>query len=475
MPFLSQIKRINIPSLFWLVTIVLFLFYLNYPNIQNAGDVIEYYGTTESILNHGGINLTPQDKSALSSSISPGYFNDNQYYLTGKNGEKYPVHFAGYSLMMVPMRLALRSIGQDERMTFVFTNLLILTLTVFYLFRYFVVKRWQQLLLLLGIYLSPFISFISWPGPELMIMCLLLLSVFLLYKEQYLFALLFAVLATWQSQPLIIIPFFYCLVALYAAITHKDIKMISAVVVVGGLVFIPNLLNILLFGTLSPWTLFSGKHLVSVSNITTQKFLELFIDPNLGLVWYGPFLLMGGLIIIIKRASVDLKTALLLTTLLLVALAYETNANWNNGTAGFGPTRYIIFMIPYLIYFITTYLSKNLTSAIILGLTIVVQFLTLSVNGGLSPQFVNSLYHTPYSQYILKTMPEWYNPTAEIFVERTLHTEPDSLIKATYKEGTACFKTFVPQGQTENSSSCLAQKKVSLFELSKGLYISYGN
>jgi hypothetical protein len=281
--------------------------------------------------------------------------------------------------------------------------------------------------------------------------------------------------ASWQSQPLIIIPFGYYLYAIYGAIKYRNIRLFISSSLIGLLAILPNIYNVAIFGVLSPWSLFGGKHLVAASNITILKFGELFFDPNIGLFWYMPILFFGALIIMLKKAFIDGKTGLILVLLLAVGLAYETNANWNNGTAGYGPTRYAIYLIPFLLYYIVFYLPQKISTYIGVAFFILSQIWVFSYSGFLTPNLANTLTFTPLAHKVLTLIPRIYNPTPEIFVERTLHTEPDQLIPTFYSEGGVCKKIFIPRGinEVDVMPTCQTKSNPIIMNISEGTYLSY--
>ena len=169
-------------GIFFTVTTLLFGYILFFAKLQPAGDIVEYYGVTESILNHGSIELTQQDEQNLSKKLHPAYFQDPQYYIKGKDGNRYPVHFPLYSFLAVPVRVILIFFQLDELKTLAITNLAILTITSFWIVKKFLTFPFQRIVFLAVVYLSSILSFIAWPGPDLFYVSMLLLSVFYFYK-----------------------------------------------------------------------------------------------------------------------------------------------------------------------------------------------------------------------------------------------------------------------------------------------------
>lgn len=443
-------------GIFFAITALLFGYILIFAKLQPAGDIAEYFGITESILNHGSIELTQQDEQNLSKILHPAYFKDPQYYIAGKDGKRYPVHFPLYSFLAVPVRVILISFQLDELKTLAITNLVILAITSFIILRKFLGSPFQKIVFLSTFYLSPIISFVTWPGPDLFYVCMLLLTVFYFYKKQYFQTVIFSILASWHSQPLIIIALAALANYFISEVLHKkDDKYYLALslrtVIVSGLllflIFIPYLLNLTLFGLLTPWTIIANGWTTlngfGIQNMSLQKFFEQFFDLNMGLFWYAPLIFIAGCFYFFKSVIKDKKELLVLLTFIVTAFFYQTNPAWHYGTAGYGPTRHVLFILPFLIYIVVKYLKVTKTHAMVLLVIVASQFYTLSLNGFVSPKFENTLYNSPYASFVLDRYPWLYNPTPEIFVDRTNHTDLDHITSAVYISNGLCKKAYV--------------------------------
>jgi hypothetical protein len=80
---------------------------------------------------------------------------------------------------------------------------------------------------------------------------------------------------------------------------------------------------------------------------------------------------------------------------------------------------------------------------VILSLLIVTQIAVLSYNGFLKPYFPNTNHHSIFAKAVLDNYPSLYNPTPEIFIDRTTHTDVNYLHSAVYKKDGVCKKAFV--------------------------------
>lgn len=427
------------------------MYFITIPSIRVGGDVVEYFGTSVSVMNHAGINLTPQDKTDIEKWLGNGYFKNPEYYLTGRDNNRFPVHFFAYSLVNVPVHAILRLTHQNELKTFALTNTIILSIIVFLILFFFVKNPRQRLMFIILVYLSPLIYHLAWPGPEVFSLSLILLSIFLFFENRFIAASVIAAVAAWQSQPLIFIPLSYAAMCIYYTPgvygghpggVNKSLLMknILMVIFLTSIIFLPNIYYYIALGAPTAYAKLSN---VGLSNFTFKKLYELFFDLNIGVFFYMPVLFITGATSIFLMIKKHARYALILIPFFLVALFYLTNNNWNNGTAGYGPTRYSLFVIPLFIYTTLILLSWNLRGFITLTAFIALQIFVLSFNGFLTPNLENTLVHTPYAKFALNKAPGLYNPTEEIFVERTSNREGGYWNTTVYKENGACKKAFV--------------------------------
>jgi hypothetical protein len=474
------------------ITVFFLAYILFFVKLEPAGDIAEYFGITESILNHGSIELTQQDEQNLSKILHPAYFQDPQYYIKGKDGNRYPVHFPLYSFLAVLVRVILIFFQLDELKTLAITNLAILTITSFWIVKKFLTSPFQRIVFLAVVYLSPILSFIIWPGPDLFYVCMLLLAFFYFYKKRYLATVIFAILASWQSQPLVIT----ALAAFgnyFLSETHKKInnesylqigwKTVFISVLLLTLIFIPYFLNLALFGLLTPWTIIENgwtkMNGFGLQNASLQKLFEQFFDLNMGLFWYAPIIFLTGCFFFIKSLKSDKREWLVLLTLIVTAFFYQTNPAWHYGTAGYGPTRHILFILPFLIYFVAKYLKTSKVGLLVFSIIIISQIYTLSLNGFIAPKFENTLYNSPYASFVLNNFPQLYNPTPEIFVDRTNHTDLDHITSAIYTYDGFCKKAYVLKPDIEylkrqcGSIPLESEKQLENKSLTEGVYVNY--
>jgi hypothetical protein len=483
-------------KIIWGIFIILTLFLTGYilffVKLEPAGDIVEYYGITESFLNHESFKLSSQDQQNLSLALHPEYFQDPQYYIKGKDGNRYPVHFFFYSILALPIRIILIFLQRDELKTLAITNLVILTVTSFWIMRKFLTVPFQRIVFLTVLYLSFVISFIIWPGPDLFYVCMLLLSVFYFYKKRYLPTVIFTAIASWHSQPLIII----ALAALGNYFLSETLKKINneryfqiswKIFITSALLFflilIPYFYNLAVFGLLTPWTIIENGWTklngFGLQNASFKKLYEQFFDLNIGFFWYAPIIFLTGCFFFFKSLISDKREWLVFLTLIVTAFFYQTNPAWHYGTAGYGPTRHILFILPFLIYFIVKYLKTSKAGLLAFSIIIISQIYTLSLNGFITPKFENTLYNSPYASFVLNNFPQLYSPTPEIFVDRTNHTDLDYITSAIYVSDGFCKKAYILKSDIEylkkkcGSIPPESEKQLENKSMTEGVYVNY--
>ncbi len=492
----------KIPWLILIASILLLGFYfIVFAKAQIAGDVAEYYGMTVSILNHGDVSLRNNDKVEIEKYLPATYFSDPQYYMTGKNNVRYPVHFVFYSYLLIPSRILLSIFGINPLVSFPVTNIIILAAALIFIFKKYVKEPGERLFLLFLVYFSPLIFFLGWPGPEIYYICLIFLSIFAFLHKEYFLSAFLSALSSWQSQPLIIISFALTIymVADYLLkhrknpvqeINFRRYEWLFRPLLVFILILIPYFLSYIQFGLLTPWTnIQNGWTEINgfgLQNISLRKLYEQFFDLNMGLFWYAPFTLVTGFYYLIKRIIIDNKAIFLSAIYFITAFFYQTNPAWNYGTAGYGPTRHIVYILPLFIAFAIYFLHErklNIITSITLFILLGLQTLSMNMNGWVNPDFRNSLRNNYYAGYILDNFPSLYTPTPEIFVDRTNQTDLDHPTSGFYKYRGYCTKAYVLSGELNNLvNQCgyipVEQKKLIIAGLKaldpyQGIYVNY--
>jgi hypothetical protein len=181
------------------------------------------------------------------------------------------------------------------------------------------------------------------------------------------------------------------------------------------------------FGRLTPLV---DAGAVGLPNLSVGKALELFFDLNLGMLPYLPLAVLGAVAAPVVQIASGRRARPLLAlwvVLLGMALICSSTGNWNHGTSG--PSRYTIWMIPLVLVILASMLEPGTArerprrafgawavAALVVQAAIVVS------RGGLA-QRLDYLEHSYLARFVLKHAPALYNPSPEIFVERTIGEE----------------------------------------------------
>lgn len=440
------------------------LFFLVGYKPQTGGDIVEYFGMTQSLRSHAGVSLTPEDQSALEKLLPAGYFSDPGYYIRGAYQRRYPVHFVAYSVFLLPFVILLETTGRNPLLVFAIANVFGAGCIVLWLLSRYTHRFWQSVVLLGLILVSPLASFFIWPGPDLIVMLLLLGAIFLFSERKFGWAAVLAALASWHSQPLAPLAGIFALLALIRR-EHAGHGLLNRFVLAafaGAIVIVPYLFNLYAFRTLTPWTLLQDpwtlRYGFGLHNASLRKLFEQFFDLNMGVFWYMPALCIFAFPGWWQKQKTGRIHWLIPAAILLTAVFYQTNPAWHYGTSGYGPSRHALFIVPFAVYYAYAWISslnnsfiRNLIFVLILG----VQAFCLSLNGWLVPRLSDTLAQSPAAQFVLDRFPKYYEPTPEIFVDRTTHEDVAFLTTAIYKKNGVCKKAFVtPDGYRKLIAEC---------------------
>lgn len=477
------------------VSILLFMVFLTNYTPQQAGDIANYLGVTESVKNHFTPELRDGDKNSLSSLVHLAYFDNPIYYnIPSVSGLRYSMHFIAYSYIITPVRIGLEALQYNPLLVFPIANSIILILTLSFLSASLRDHK-QRLILLAIVLLSPIISFLAWPGPDAWVLCLLLLAAYWYRTKHYWQASFITAIASWHSQPLLILSFGMTLMAtatiwkgiiLHKTKSHTSLQStVYRSIWLMGILSLPYIYNYWAFGVLTPWTkLRDGWTLLygfGIQNLQFEKFISQIFDINTGIFWYMPVGVIALITVIIWAIKKNhISTILLSVSLLVTAFMYQTNPAFHYGTAGFGPSRHIVFLTPFFIFTIIEVLAgvKRRIGYGILAVYILTQSLIQTMNGWLTPDFTNSLRHTPIAAYLLSHAPALYTPLPEIFVDRTNGDDADHPVSAIYKTNGTCTKAYIlpldiPKLLSECKSGNMRTTGSIFDERKDGIYITY--
>jgi hypothetical protein len=234
---------------------------------------------------------------------------------------------------------------------------------------------------------------------------------------------LWAAVASTQNQPLVLFVLFLWLRGMVASPRRsRDVVLFS---LAGLPALVPNAFFYLHFHVGS----LLAREAASFSNVGVKKALELFFDPNIGMLPYLPVAVVVFVALLIRDAFVKRRvtTSVQLTIVLFVmALACTPTYLWNHGTTG--PSRYVVWMLPLVFYALVDTLGRAgelrrpLTG--VLGVAVALQAATVVAVGGFTPP-LTQMTHTYMARFLLDHAPTLYRPSYEIFAVRTSHRMPE--------------------------------------------------
>jgi hypothetical protein len=358
-----------------------------------VGDGAEYFVVAEALARHASPDLRLGDRESVrqmldAEGVAGGDRLREVPEVIGRDGRAYGIHFWGYPLLTLPVRFALRRMGTSGLRAPQVTNALLFVAAL-------------------------------WPHPEVFSFSLAIAALVWRSTGRRSLAVLAAALASVQNPPLVLLALALSAEAIRDASTKPERKAsgLAAPAVCLLPALVPSLFCLWQFGTPSLLT----RGAVSSANMSSGRTLELLFDLNVGLLPYAPVVVVGSLCAALRARSRIAAWALAL------AMGYLCTAtcNWNSGTSG--PARYAVWMYPLILYVFVSAIRggtdrDSTTSRGLALLAIVSQGLLVGSRGGMEPR-ADYLRHSAAARFLLDRWPSAYNPTYEIFVERTRQQE----------------------------------------------------
>jgi hypothetical protein len=451
------------------------------------GDGSEYYLMLEGFYNHQSPDQRTEDVNSLfkistqSDSINPPFRLEaaGSGYYEAKNGAEFSYHFWLYPLISLPAKNFLKLINSDQMKAFQLTNAILFSFLI--LLVGFIFKRSKYFYLILGIIiLTPAIWYTHWTHPEVFSFVLVMGSLLLFTKKKFNISILFSALASTQNPPIIFFTGFISLLALYdSKFTQKDSEVINftvkkfmkkfALIILAALpTLLPYLFYYFYFGV---FNLIVSEGHSDFKLVSIKRVLELFFDPNVGILFYSPVITIVGIFtffysifhILKFKKSGKLNSFVIIGLFLVLTAEFafsSSTLNWNSGTTG--PMRYVlwsaipIFLAIIFLGFKTFW--QNLSSKFILfGLagTLLVGSAIVLTGGFLEPvNRLGSSAHSVPARIILTVVPQFYNPTPMIFEGRSKKINDDIYIYKT-SENSSCKKALVNNLEQNSEQICL--------------------
>lgn len=393
------------------------------------GDDQEYLTMTMSFVRHGSPEYREGDSAAMLSALPTAWrrslgkkFNQNGEpgaYFASRSGKLYAFHFFSYSLSVAPVR-ALLDGKPDAWRAHQFTNLILLSCALASL----LLLRSQRLFWTLAplAFSTPVLWFTTYASTETFVFSFSLLAVVCYATDRRILASLFNAIAATQYQPLAPISLYLCADWLWTQ--RRDLRShwlrATGALASAALVFVPGIFYYFHYGTPN---LISREGLASPRFIRWDKFADMFIDLNGGMLAYTPGILLLLLVAAtwaIARAKRDPRGVLLLATVLFTMFACTVQRNWNHPT--WGVSRYVVYSIaPVLMIFageprLRTISARWLTALVIVAMSL--QLLVQRAFGYFVYTGAGADQHSPMAAYVLERWPALYSPHPEIFCER---------------------------------------------------------
>lgn len=417
-----------------------------YP-VHYGGDVVEYAVATVAIAGHGSPDIRLEDivraRALLPDMYAEPYgllergmrAGEQQLYaafVRGRDGDVFPVHYFGYSLLAAAPFKLFEALGIPPFKAFQAVNLAAVFVLGLALRRFFgsEPKAWLGLGLFM---LCGGALYLHWSSPECVSAALLLAGLLYYTSGAPLAGSVLAGLAG-QQNPTILFFFVFgplfklwleyergqgLIANLRAQLSRRNILGLAAGVAVFAL---PPLFNLWQFGVPNIIAkLFSDPGLVGATRL-----VSFYFDLNQGMIVGVPALLLV-LLLLLPRMDGRARGVLLLSALLTLALALPALAvlNWNSGAAG--PMRYAFWAAMPLAFALLVML-RRLPRWPQLAVVLLAAGQAAAVDHASEYDYV---HFSPTAELVLERAPQHYHPEPEIFAERAGHhdnyIQPDQI------------------------------------------------
>jgi len=348
----------------------------------------------------------------------------------GHEQKVYSCHFWLYSLLAIPFYWLGLFLGLGHVAGFTLFHLALIAAMLVSIIRLMPHNKWLAAVAFLCCGVS---FYLTWTGPEILTAVCVLGACMQTLRAQPGTALLLAGLGATHNPPLIVLfPFilFYTLLSKrwpfliwpdtpVQKIWPKQILMASAALVLAAL---PYLFFWIKFGVPS----IIGLYFTDFNLITPNRLHSLFFDLNQGMIVGVPGLLLVWVISLVwslaltkNRRGYLLPTGLMLLILLVMACFTLPATNWNAGCRAM--IRYSFWLTMPIFTLLLHYLiiSEARSGRLFLITLITIQMALMFDIGELGQRY-NYLHHNRLASWVLKHHPTWYNPEAEIMMERVL-------------------------------------------------------
>lgn len=386
------------------------------------GDAPEYLLMAESLAAHASPDLREEDARAVTRQFldfgvpfPPG--GKLIGYYEARDGRRYSYHFWAYSALTLPARAALAPFRVNPLKAPQVTNALLLGAALLALGLALPAAPAVRALAVALLFFSPAGWFVSWAHPEVMSTALLVLALVASARDRHGLAVGLAAAAALQNPQLMLAAGALWALGVAAASAAGRLRAALRLALPGAVFAIHPLFYLWKYGTPS----IVAHEATSLAKISGARALGLLFDLSLGLLPYVPGLLLLGLGLWARALWRRGPARELLTGAAFFAILLINTLQWNYNHGSSGPSRYVVWMLPLLLFAAVSDTPSRARIAA-LALASIVQAGVFFSRGTFAAPY-DSLHHSPVARFVLERWPALYAPDYEIFIKRTLHTE----------------------------------------------------
>ena len=392
--------------------------------VVRRGDAFEYLYMAQAVQNHLSPNITNLDIASLEHALSQNDIPTPQHPYSGffptSSGLQFSYHFWLYPLIVVPAKILLEGMGFNGLLAFQLTNALLFLVSIWSVGSLALLDQERKIALTAFFCINPALWYLQWWSPEIFSYSFAILSLVFGTRKQYHVAALFAAIAATQNPPLLFLAGYFVIFGVFTGWQKKPREQLIHLVKSGVSIFpafLPYIFFLyfyqvpsLILGNESGWKL-----------IHFQKFLDFFLDWNMGILPYMPILLFLFIFLIgqdILRRSY--RNFIFAITILVSVLSTTQTHNWNSDCNGL--MRYAVWMTPLIAFYIIQNIKMSWIWRSAWWGSMAFQLITIASFGGMVAN-ISYTHMTPMAVLILDHYPQLYSPNQETFIERTHHAE----------------------------------------------------
>ena len=406
-----------------LYTLVVLYLILDAPVVRR-GDAFEYLYMTQAFQNHWTPNVTTQDFASSEGAIAQNQIPAPQYPNSGffltASGLQFSYHFWLYPLVVVPVKILLEAMGFNGLLAFQATNVLLFLSSLWSAAILARLDLGRRIAFTAFLALNPALWYLQWWSPEIFSYSFVIFALVAGTRKQYAVATVLAAFAATQNSPLLFLVGHFMMLGIFDG-WPKGARAQFFHLVQFGLAFLPAALPYLfyLYFYQVPSLILANES--GWKMIHHQKFLDFFLDWNMGILPYMPALLFLFILGTVKAVLCRSYRSLILVVMILVAVLSTTQThNWNSDCAGL--MRYATWMTPWMAFVILQEISLAGKWRVAWWGGLAFQCIVLASFGGVVAN-ISYVRMTPMAALALNHAPGWYSPYPETFIERTRHQE----------------------------------------------------